>query len=167
MAKFLKVGTTGFPSEEAAVSTSAGAGDAGKVPELDGAGKLSSTMMPAGFGSDSTTATAAEIIAAGDLVYFNGTGGILKADANAVAKAAIGFCNSGIANAASGTVNFEGTVTGLSGLTIGAAYFLSATTAGGVTLTPPSGTADIVQHIGYALSATTLSFSPGQPLVRV
>lgn len=167
MAKFLKVGATGFPTEEVAVSTSAGAGDAGKVPELDGSGKLSSTMMPAGFGSDSTTATAAETIAAGDLVYLNGSGAILKADANAVAKAAVGFCNAGIASAASGTINFEGTITGLSGLTPGAAYFLSATVPGGITLTVPTGAADIVQHIGYATSATTLSFSPGQPMVRV
>lgn len=167
MAKFLKVGTTGFPTEESAVNTSAGAGDSGKIPELDAGGKLSSTMMPAGFGSDSTTATAAETIAAGDMIYLNASGQILKADANAIAKAAIAFAQSGITNAASGTISFEGTLTGLSGLTPGAPYFLSAATPGLITLTPPTGAADIVQPVGTAISATALSFEAGTPIIRV
>ena len=40
MAKFLKIGSDGMPTEEAGITTSAGAGDSGKIPALDGGGKL-------------------------------------------------------------------------------------------------------------------------------
>jgi hypothetical protein len=56
-------------------NTSAGAGDAGKLAALDSAGKLSSTMMPVGIGVDSLTLTTSEVIAAGDFVnIWNSTG---------------------------------------------------------------------------------------------
>ena len=155
----------GVLTELEATTTSAGAGDAGEIVALDSSGKLDSTLMPAGFGSDSKSMTAGEALTAGDLVYINGSGNALKADANAIAKAAVGFVLASISNAASGTVYFEGTITGLSGLTPGARYFLS-TTPGGITTTAPTGTADIVQQVGFALSATELSFDAGTPVVR-
>jgi hypothetical protein len=169
MAKFLKIGSTGLPTEEAAVSTSAGAGDAGKIPELDAAGKLDSTMMPAGFGSDSSTFTAGEAISAGHIIYFNGSGEMMKADANDVAKSGVAFVLAGVSAAATGTGYFEGTITGLSGLTPGAKYFLSNATPGAIALysalTFASG--DIIQMIGTATSATTLSFEPQTPIVKI
>ena len=155
----------GVLTELEATTTSAGAGDAGEIVALDSSGKLDSTLMPAGFGSDSKSMTAGEALTAGDLVYINGSGNALKADANAIAKAAVGFVLASISNAASGTVYFEGTITGLSGLTPGARYFLS-TTPGGITTTAPTGPADIVQQVGFALSATELSFDAGTPVVR-
>lgn len=166
MAKFLKVGTSGFPTEESAISTSAGAGDAGKIIETNGAGKLDETLLPAGIGSDTKTAVAAESISAGDLVYFNASGQILKADANALAKAAVGFALTSISAAASGTVHFDGTIAGLSGLTPGAWYFLSAVAPGGISTAVPTGAGDIVQPVGIAVSATELTFQPAAPVVR-
>jgi hypothetical protein len=52
----------------------------------------------------------------------------------------------------------------MSGLTPGAKYFL-ATTAGGVSATAPSGSGNVVQPVGVAINATTLSFNPGDVLV--
>lgn len=155
----------GILTELEATVTSAGAGNAGDIVALDGSGKLDSTLMPAGLGSDSKSLTAGEALSAGDLVYINGSGQMLKADANAIAKAAVGFVLASVSNGASGTAYFEGTITGLTSLTPGARYFLS-TTPGGITTTAPTGTADIVQQVGFALSATELSFDAGTPVVR-
>lgn len=168
MATFLKIGTTGLPTTDSTVQTSAGAGDSGKIPGLDAGGKLDATFMPTGFGSDTRTVTAGETIAGGSVGYLNGTGQILKADANAVAKAAMCFVLATISNAASGTVYFgSGIITGLSGLTPGQPYFLSNIATGAVGLyssfTFTSG--DIVQQVGVALSATELYFEPQIPTV--
>ncbi|MGI9161188.1 MAG: hypothetical protein ACR2K1_15685, partial [Saprospiraceae bacterium] len=94
------------------------------------------------------------------------TGTVLKADANAVAKAAVGYVTTSAASGASVTVFFEGTISGLTGLTPGATYFLSDTTTGGVALTIPSNAGDIVQAVGIAVSATELTFEPQTPIVR-
>lgn len=163
--KFLKVGSTGFHTEESAIITSAGAGDASKIIGTDAGGKLDSSFLPSGIGGDTRTVTAGEALSGGDLVYLDSSGEALKADANAVAKAAVGFVQSAISNGATGTAQFgSGIITGLSSLTPGAAYFLS-TTPGAITTTPPSGSADIVQPVGYALSATELYFEPQNPTV--
>ncbi|MGI9158305.1 MAG: hypothetical protein ACR2K1_00985 [Saprospiraceae bacterium] len=166
MAKFLKVGTSGFATEEAAINVSAGAGDANKIIETNGSGKLDSTFLPAGVGNDSKSMTTGEALSAGNLVYISNTGTVLKADANAVAKAAVGYVTSSAASGASVTVFFEGTISGLTGLTPGATYFLSDTTTGGVSLTIPSNAGDIVQAVGIAVSATELTFEPQTPIVR-
>lgn len=56
-------------------TSSAGAGDSGKVVALDGAGRIDSTMMPVGIGADTASITASEALAAGDLVnIWNSTG---------------------------------------------------------------------------------------------
>jgi hypothetical protein len=155
----------GVLTELEATVSSAGAGNAGDIVALDGSGKLDITTMPSGVGADTISATAGEALSAGDLVYFNGSGNALKADANAVAKAAVGYVLASISNGASGTIYLSGTITGLTSLTPGAAYYLS-TTPGGITTTAPTGTADIVQRVGYALSATSLTFDRGEPVVR-
>lgn len=148
------------------VATSAGAGDAGKLAKLDAGGKIDATMMPAGLGADNLTVQASENIAAGDLVNLWLSGGNLrvrKADATSAGKEADGFCQSAIASGASGVVTFDGSISGLSGLTVGSAYYLS-TTPGAVTTTPPSTSGNVVQAIGKASSATTLVFEMGTPV---
>lgn len=167
MAKFLKIGSTGI-TEEATVGTSAGAGDSGKLPNLDSNGKLDITFMPTGVGGDTQTLTAGEALSAGNLVYVNGSGAVLKADASSEAKEAVGFVLSAISNAASGTVYFgSGIITGLTGLTAGARYFLSGTTPGAVTTTAPTGTGKIVQQVGRAISTTVLYFEPQAPVLLI
>lgn len=166
--KYLQLGTPGFSQEVAAAQTSAGVGDANKIVALDANGKLDPTLMPAGLGADSIATTAGEALTAGNLVYLDGTGVAMKADANAVGKRAIGFVLASVALNAAVTVYFEGSVTGLTGLTPGADYFLSAAATGAIVLAAgiPTVAGSIVQHIGFALNATTVSFEAGEPIIR-
>lgn len=158
--KYLIAGGATGTTEESTVDSSAGAGDSGKIPSLDTSGKLSTTMMPTGFGADTLTLTAGEALSAGDLVYVAAAGTVFKADADAAGKAAIGFVLSSISSAATGTVYFgSGIITGLTSLTMGQPYFLSST-AGGITTTAPTGTGKIQQQVGFAVNATSLYFEP-------
>lgn len=148
-----------------AVASSAGAGDSGKTVILDGSGKIDSTMMPTGVGADTATITASEALSAGDLVnVHNSTGAkVRKADATTSGKEAHGFVLSSVSNGASATVYFEGSNTGVSGLTPGRQYL--STTAGLATATAPSGSGNVVQVVGFATSATALNFNSGTPIV--
>lgn len=57
----------------------------------------------------------------------------------------------------------EGVITGLSGLSSGASYFLSST--GAPTSTPPTPTASVRSlYIGFALNTTDLYFRPSIPI---
>ena len=159
MTDFLKM-TSGRPTSTLAAATSAGAGDAGKLVKLDGAGRLDLTLMPSGLGPDAKTMVAFEALAARDLVNVNSAGQVRKADASND-RQAHGFVLAAISATASGTVFFENTITGLSGLTPGSRYFLSDSVAGGITLTPvTAGAGKISQEVGVAISATELSFEP-------
>lgn len=150
----------GRPVLKSAASASAGAGDAGKIVKLDSSGRIDSTMMPAGIGADSKLFTASENIAARALVHVLASGEIANADASND-RHAIGFAPAAIAAAAQGAVHFEGSITGLSSLTVGARYYLSDTTPGGISATAPAaGAGKCLQEIGTAISATEISFEP-------
>lgn len=159
MTDFIRM-TNGRLTSTAAASSSAGVADAGRLPKLDSTGRLDQSMMPPGIGPDSKSMTASEAVAARDLVNVGPTGNVRKADASND-RPAHGFAQLAIANGANGTVSFEGIVTGLSGLTVGATYYLSDTIAGGLSATPPTaGVGKINQEVGVAISATELSFEP-------
>jgi hypothetical protein len=110
---------------------------------------------------------ASEDIAAADFVSIHASSGakIRKAGATDGARPVDGYCPAAIASAASGTVKMPGRViSGLSGLTPGATYYLS-TTPGLITVTAPSGSGNLVQQVGKALSATELKFWPSEGVV--
>ena len=89
----------GVISELEALVTSAGAGDAGKIPALDATGKLDNSLMPVGIGADSKILPASENLAAGDLVNVwndSGTAKARKADATIAGKEANGFVLSAV-----------------------------------------------------------------------
>ena len=154
----------GALTEESALDSSAGAGDAGKIVALDAAGRIASNMMPVGIGADTQSITASEALAAGDLVnvWDNGGARVRKADATIAGKEAHGFVLSAVASAAAAEVYFEGTNTAVTGLTPGV-QFLS-TTAGVSSGTAPSGAGNVVQRVGFATSATTLNFQSQVPV---
>ena len=157
----------GIPTETEATTTSAGAGDAGKVVALDAAGKLDSTMMPTGLGADISVIAASENLSAGDFVSVWNDGGtpkVRKADASTAGKHAHGFVLSSVTSGANASVYHEGHNTGVTGATAGDVY-LSATTAGGFTSTPPSGTGQVVQKLGVAVSATSINAEIGQQFI--
>jgi hypothetical protein len=165
--KYLIVGGATGITQESTIDTSAGAGDAGKIPSLDAGGKLDSTFMPTGFGSDTLSVNAGEDVAAGDLVYIAAAGTVFKADADAAAKAAVGFVLAGATSGNPATVYFgSGMITGLSSLTPGAIYYLSST-AGGITTTAPTGTGKIQQQVGVAASASVLYFEPQTAILLI
>jgi len=139
--------------------TSAGAGDAGKIPALDGSGKLDISLLPTGLGPDVKVLTASEGISAGKYVNIwddAGTPKVRLAD-NSNSRDAHGFLKDAVISGASATIYFEGSNDDLSGLTAGARYYLD--TAGGVTSTPPTtgGGAQISQFVGIAISATEIN----------
>lgn len=110
--------------------------------------------------------------AAGDLLYISGASGgnpsCLKADADAEASASkmLVVCNAAINASATGEAIAWGYVSGLSSLTAGAIYYVS-TTIGQITTTAPTGSADIVRIVGYALSTTELFFNPDATYVEL
>jgi hypothetical protein len=145
-------------------TSSAGAGDAGKVVALDGSGRIDSTMMPVGIGADTASIQASEALAAGDFVNIHNSGGsrVRKADATTAGKDAHGFVLAAVASGANATVYFEGTNTGVSGQTPGPVFL--HTTAGTASAAAPSATGNVVQRIGFAVSATAINFQSQPPV---
>lgn len=143
-------------------ATTGGAPDADKIPSLDASGRLALAMMPVGIGADTNVLTATETLAAGDLVNVH-AGGVRKADATLPGKRANGFVLSGFASAAAATVYSEGTLTGLTGLTVGGDVYLG-TTPGSVTQVVPTTPGQVLQRVGVAVSATAINFDAGAPI---
>lgn len=166
MAKFIKQ-VAGVLTEEATVAISTGVPDAGKVVNLNASGVLDASLLPSTIGQEFEDITASEALAAGDIVNVwdnAGTPNVRKADATDISTQASGFVLAAYALSASARVYFEGTITGLTGLTPGATYFLSET-AGAITTTAPSTVSAIVQRVGRAHGTTKLSFEAAQPIV--
>lgn len=166
---FLKY-VSGKLQEVFAIVTSAGAGDAGKMIKLNSGGKLDITLLPTGVGADTQSVASSENLSSGDLVnvYDNsGTLNVRKADGTDPTKRANGFVLAAVTAPAAVTVYFEGINDQVSDLTPGADLYLSAAAAGGVVETAPSADGNIAQHVGHAISATSMYFSPtGVAVVR-
>lgn len=165
--KYIK-NSNGTLTEVEGLVISSGAGDAGKIPALDTSGRMDTSMMPVGMGADTISIVAYEALAAGDFVNIfddSGTVKARKAIANTTGKEANGFVLSSVSIGASATVYFAGTNTALSGLTIGAQYFLSSSAAGAITATAPTTSGGIVQKVGRAASATSINFQPSDYIV--
>lgn len=123
--------------------------------------------VPTTSGNVDVTGTAGEALTAGEIVYLsNGDGALTngrwyKTDADLAyassTAAIVAAVTADVALGAEGTFRLVGTVTGLSGLTAGAPYYVSAT-AGALTATAPS----TVRLMGAADSTTTLVLGGGQ-----
>ncbi len=164
--KYIK-NVSGTLTEAEALVESAGAGDAGKIPALDAAGKLDQSMMPSGIGAATAVIAASENLGAGDYVNIWDDTGAFKvrlADASAAGKEAHGFVLSAVTSGNNATVYFEGSNNQVTGQTPGK-VFLSAATPGAGTATAPSASGNVVQRVGVATSATNVNFEAGQVLV--
>jgi len=155
---------SGTLTEKSTIQSSAGAGDAGKIPALDSSGRWDNSMMPVGIGTDTAAVTTSEALSAGDYVnIWNSTGAkARKSDATVAGKRAHGFVLAAVSSGAVATVYFEGTNTQVTGQTPGE-LFLS-TTAGAGASAAPSGSGNVVQRIGFAISATAVNFQSGEPI---
>lgn len=155
-----------------AITSSAGSEDAGKIIATDETGRIDDSLLPVGVGDDAKEMTAGEALAAGDFVNVYYDSGetevrVRKADASAAnaGKRAHGFVLEGASTGEDVKVYFEGTNTQLTGLAPGVPYYLSGTSAGDATDTPPSTAEHTVQNLGVSLSATEISFEPASPVV--
>ena len=147
-------------------TSSAGAGDSGKLPALDGSGKLDNSFMPTGIGADTASITASEALSAGDLVNI--------------------WNNASVANVRKADATTSGkeamgfVLTSVSSGASATVYFEGSntgktgmtpgkqylsTTAGGCTTTAPSGSGNIVQVVGFATSATVINMQANTPYV--
>lgn len=109
-------------------------------------------------------------------VYSSSATQFTKAQANAGSTAKVlGLAAAGITAAAAGIIQVNGILTlstaqwdaitsGTGGLTFGANYFLSATTAGLLTTTAPSTVGQYNSFVGDAISTTSMRLDPQRPI---
>lgn len=165
--KFLALDDTGKNKvEKTAIDQSAGAGDAGKIIATDDEGKIDPSFLPE---SEFLIREASEDLDQWDFVNIwddTGTAKARKADASSFGTRAMGFIRNNFLDTENAEVFGEGIMPGFVGLTIGAPVFLSATTPGAVTQTPPTGTGEIWQKVGEAVSATEVRVELGEAIVR-
>lgn len=162
--KFLRL-VAGVFTEIAATVTSSGSSNDGDLVALDSSGRLDNSVMPVGIGADTKSITASEALAAGDWVnVWNSTGAkVRKADATTAGKEAHGFVLAAVSSGASALVYFEGTNTQVTGQTPGPVFLQTTAGTGGATV--PSGSGNVVQNLGVAVSATEVNFERGTPVV--
>lgn len=161
-------GGTNLPKEYVPVDTSTGASDAGKPVALNASGVLDSTLFPPGIGESSQSFPTSESITASALVNLylvSTTWTARNANATDATKPAMGFVLASTTSPANTTVYFPGQiVTGASGLTPGPVFL--DTTSGAVSSTAPSTAGNLVQQVGYALSATSFVFQPAPGIIK-
>lgn len=157
--KFLEHDGAGGLKENEGLVTSTGAADAGKIMAADDTGRASLTLMPIGIGPDTASLVSSESLSAGDWVnvWPDTVSKVRKADATVKGKECDGFVLAAVTAPAVALVYFEGINTQVSGRSPGVMQFL-ATTAGGSVETAPSGTGNVVQQLGKAVSATEVQF---------
>lgn len=124
--------------------------------------------IPQTSGNVDVTGTAGEALVLGDVVYLSDGSGALtagrfyKADADfayASSTAGItGIATAAISSAATGSIRLGGRMTGLSSLSAGSTYYVSAT-AGALTATAPTN----ARAIGTSDTTTTLLLAPNPP----
>lgn len=146
-------------------TSSTGAGDSGKLPALDGTGKLDQTFMPVGIGPDTQVITASEALSAGDFVnVWNSTGTKVR---KADATTSGKHAHGFVLAAVSNGAAATVYFEGTdTGVTgqTGGDVFLQ-TTAGTAGSTAPSASGNVQQCIGVATSATTINFQYNRPIV--
>jgi hypothetical protein len=142
--------------------------------------------VTAGMTSSSTTSVVQQVlqnnqgatIAIGQAVYTDASGTVKLAQANASGTRLVTglVLDVSIASAASGNIGVDGILTatttqwnavtgGASGLTAGSKYFLSNSTAGGLTTTAP--TTGWLVYVGKALSTTQMELAPCSVPIRL
>lgn len=164
--KYISISGSGH-LEKSATVISAGVGNAGQIPALDANGLLDPSVMPSGITPDQKAGTSNGAITAKDLVYMEAAGTIARASAAAgTPHRCDGWATTSVATGQPVIMQLEGKISGLTGLVAGTKYFLSNTTAGGLTATPPSATGEMWQYVGTAMSTTELNFEPDTEVIR-
>lgn len=114
-------------------------GTANQVLQTNGSGTLTFATASGGGGSGASSdfQQSAHGFAVGDIVRLSNSA-YVKAKADSAANAEVAGIIGTVTNASNATIVYIGAITGMSGLTAGTTYFLSAATAGALTATEPS-----------------------------
>ena len=143
--------TSGLVSE--VVATASGTA-ANSVVTTGAGGTIDPSLLPA---SGAATAVAGETINAGSFVYVRAADGKLyNAVWSAGGEGAIGYVTASYSAADVATYYSSGQNTALTALSQGVRYYGDKTTAGGVTLTVPTGAGVVHQFLGYSVSTTAI-----------
>lgn len=146
-------------------TTSAGNGDAGKIPALGITGKLDTSFMPTGIGADTSVIAASEALAAGDLVnIYDSTGAKCR---KADASTAGKEAHGFVLAAVESAANATVYFEGANDQVTGLTpgkQYLS-TTPGLCAAAAPSGSGNVVQRVGVATGASSLNFQYLDPIV--
>ncbi len=146
--------------------TSAGAGSSGKLTALDASGLLDISVMPSGIGPDVVTITTSEAISAGAFVnIWTSTGTKVR---NADATTSGKQADGFVLSSASSGGSATVYLAGLNTACTGQTVgrvFLAAGGSGLPTSTAPSSSGNLVQELGVAVSATAVQFAPKMPVV--
>ena len=158
--KYVGINTDGSKLETAAAQVAA----ANSIVATGADGTIDASMIP---GEEVVNVLASETINAGGQVnLWNNSGTINARNADATnGRRADGFTILQITSGSSGNVYLgSGRNTGVSGLTVGAIYFLGA--SGAVTTVVNTTTGQLLQEIGKARSATELDEFIREPVTR-
>ena len=165
-AKYIAL-SSGVLTEVAGLDSGGDPGDAGKIPALDGNGRINSDMMPVGVVPETKTVKSKGALSAGDVVELfldTATLSARKADCSN-GRRAHGFVLAAYNDANVATVVYlEGNITGLTSKTPGAAQYLSTGGAIVEAASIPTTAGYILQEVGYAISATEVAFEPQSPI---
>ena len=154
------IGTASFATTASFALNAGGGGGGSGFPFAGTALITGSIVLTSGSGFPSLLAS--ETLAAGDFVNIF-SGGVRKASSTDITKQAHGFVTASYSSTNPVVVFYSGLLTGTSGLTAGARYFLSA--SGTESTTPPTLTGQLSQEIGVAISTTALLFQPGPAII--
>lgn len=162
------LGAGGFldPTIVNATVTSAGAADADKIPQLGGDGRLDASVLPVGIGADVAIIEASEALAAGDEVnIWNDAGAFKVRKADATVA---GKESQGFVLSAF-ALGTPATVyfegTNTAKTGLTPGVQFLSTTAGQVQAAAPTGAGQVVQRVGFATSATAMNYQSGVPVV--
>lgn len=147
-------------------TVSAGAVDAGKTVLLDPSGKLDATVLPVGIGADVGSVTASEALAAGDFVNIWNSSGAKVRKADATVAGKEAHGFVLAAVASGSAASVYFEGTNTAVTGQTAGKVFLSTTAGTATSTAPLGSGNLVQVIGFATAPTSINFQSGSTLVK-
>jgi len=147
-------------------STTGGGANANKIPQLNASGQLDTTMMPSGIGAPTASIVASEAIGAGAFVNIWNNAGTANIR-NASAAAAGKTANGFVLAAVSSGASgtvYMGGINSAVSGQVAGPVYLSDTVIGAASATAATTTGHTVQLIGVAYSATAIDFTPGTPI---
>lgn len=115
--------------------------------------------------------SASSAFSKGQIGYVNGGGlgfvsvELAKADSAATCRTLLCVAAQAVIAGGTGVFFFYGYLTGLSGLSLATSYYLSATTAGAITTTPPSTAGQFIVKVGTAIIATDFFYKFERPIL--